>query len=69
MLMSVPGQTVGVSVFTDYLIEALAISRRHEHWVLFSAVLGVAVSFGFSYSPKALKAPHLKQPSHGTPSG
>jgi len=29
MLMSVPGQTVGVSVFTDYLIDALAISRRH----------------------------------------
>ncbi|MFW6181009.1 MAG: MFS transporter [Spirochaetota bacterium] len=28
MLMSVPGQTVGVSVFTDYLIEALGIPRN-----------------------------------------
>jgi sugar phosphate permease len=27
MLMSAPGQTVGVSVFTDYLIEALDLSR------------------------------------------
>ena len=29
MLMSAPGQTVGVSVFTDYLIDALSLSRRH----------------------------------------
>lgn len=28
MLMSIPGQTVGVSVFTDYLIEALGLSRN-----------------------------------------
>jgi len=28
MLMSIPGQTVGVSVFTDYLIEALSLSRN-----------------------------------------
>mgnify|MGYP005840260307 CR=1 FL=1 len=28
MLMSVPGQTVGVSVFTDYLIDALSIPRN-----------------------------------------
>jgi len=28
MLMSIPGQTVGVSVFTDYLIEALNLSRN-----------------------------------------
>jgi MFS family permease len=27
MLMSIPGQTVGVSVFTDFLIEALALDR------------------------------------------
>ncbi len=27
ILMSAPGQTVGVSVFTDSLIEALAIER------------------------------------------
>ena len=27
MLMSAPGQTIGVSVFTDFLIEALAVSR------------------------------------------
>lgn len=29
MLMSVPGQTVGVSVFTDFLIDALSLTRRH----------------------------------------
>ena len=29
MLMSAPGQTVGVSVFTDFLIDALSLSRRH----------------------------------------
>jgi len=28
MLMSIPGQTVGVSVFTDYLIDALGLSRN-----------------------------------------
>ncbi|MGC9313620.1 MAG: MFS transporter [Sediminispirochaetaceae bacterium] len=28
MLMSIPGQTVGVSVFTDHLIEALSLSRN-----------------------------------------
>jgi sugar phosphate permease len=28
MLMSIPGQTVGVSVFTDFLIEALPLSRN-----------------------------------------
>jgi sugar phosphate permease len=28
MLMSIPGQTVGVSVFTDFLIEALALDRN-----------------------------------------
>ena len=27
LIMSIPGQTMGVSVFTDYLIEALNISR------------------------------------------
>ncbi|MCK5198258.1 MAG: hypothetical protein KAR21_07900, partial [Spirochaetales bacterium] len=27
VLMSIPGQTMGVSVFTDFLIEALEISR------------------------------------------
>ncbi len=27
MLLSIPGQTMGVSVFTDYLIEALGLSR------------------------------------------
>lgn len=27
MLLSIPGQTIGVSVFTDYLIEALGLSR------------------------------------------
>ena len=27
IVMSIPGQTIGVSVFTDYLIEAMAISR------------------------------------------
>jgi sugar phosphate permease len=27
VLMSVPGQTIGVSVFTDYLIDALSLSR------------------------------------------
>ncbi|MCF7915958.1 MAG: MFS transporter [Spirochaetaceae bacterium] len=28
MLMSIPGQTVGVSVFTDYLMDALGLSRN-----------------------------------------
>jgi len=28
MLMSIPGQTVGVSVFTDFLMEALGLSRN-----------------------------------------
>lgn len=28
MMMSIPGQTVGVSVFTDFLIEALSLSRN-----------------------------------------
>ena len=28
MLMSIPGQTVGVSVFTDHLIDALSLSRN-----------------------------------------
>jgi len=27
VLMSIPGQTVGVSVFTDYLLESLELSR------------------------------------------
>ena len=27
VIMSIPGQTMGVSVFTDYLIEALKIER------------------------------------------
>lgn len=29
MLLSAPGQTIGVSVFTDYLIDALQLSRFH----------------------------------------
>src|SRR6056297_61305 len=28
MLMSIPGQTVGVSVFTDFLIEVLGLTRN-----------------------------------------
>ena len=43
MLMSVPGQTVGVSVFTDYLIEALAIPRNLLSLAYLAGTIGSAL--------------------------
>ncbi len=41
MVMSIPGQTMGVSVFTDFLIDALKISRDQ---ISFAYLLGTTIS-------------------------
>ncbi len=41
MVMSIPGQTMGVSVFTDYLIDALKISRDQ---ISFAYLVGTTIS-------------------------
>lgn len=43
VLMSVPGQTMGVSVFTDYLIEALQLSRDQLSFAYMAGTLGSAL--------------------------
>ncbi|MFW6138074.1 MAG: MFS transporter [Spirochaetota bacterium] len=43
ILMSVPGQTVGVSVFTDYLIEALDIPRNLLSLAYLAGTIGSAL--------------------------
>lgn len=43
VLMSVPGQTMGVSVFTDYLIEALELSRDQLSLAYMVGTLGSAL--------------------------
>ncbi len=41
VLMSIPGQTMGVSVFTDYLIDSLQIERT---WLSFAYLIGTVIS-------------------------
>jgi len=43
MLMSVPGQTVGVSVFTDFLIDALSIPRNLLSLAYLAGTIGSAL--------------------------
>ncbi len=43
MLMSVPGQTVGVSVFTDFLIDALSIPRNLLSLAYMAGTIGSAL--------------------------
>ncbi len=50
MIMSIPGQTMGVSVFTDYLLEALKISRNN---LSLAYMIGtIASGFLITYSGK-----------------
>ena len=42
-MMSIPGQTMGVSVFTDYLIEALGISRSALSLAYLGGTIGSAL--------------------------
>ena len=48
MLMSAPGQTVGVSVFTDYLISALDITRSQLSLAYLLGTIGSAVSLALT---------------------
>lgn len=43
MLMSAPGQTVGVSVFTDHLIDALRLTRSELSFAYLVGTLGSAI--------------------------
>ena len=48
MIFSVPGQTIGVSVFTDYLIEALGLSRDQLSLAYMIGTLSSASILSFS---------------------
>ena len=48
MLFSIPGQTIGVSVFTDFLIEALGLSRDQLSLAYMIGTLSSAAILSFS---------------------
>lgn len=48
ILMSIPGQTMGVSVFTDHLIEALKLSRRQLSTAYLAGTLTSAMFLPFA---------------------
>jgi sugar phosphate permease len=48
MLMSAPGQTIGVSVFTDYLLEELALTRTGLSLAYLLGTLGSALALSWA---------------------
>ena len=48
VLVSAPGQTVGVSVFTDFLIQAHQLSRS---WISFAYLAGTIAGAGLITAP------------------